>query len=190
MGQETDVQSIKKTSNDGAEETTPLTRKASETEQVTVIGTALRAMTLAVFYISVSAAMICFNKYLISKDRFPFATVLTTLHMVNSLTMSTLCYYFFPAMFPSAHFVFGEKGKRKELREIGVALMPFSLIALAGAVSLVSSNTAYKYSSVAFLQMVKESHIIFVYTMMVIVGLDQLRLRNCAILFFIAASAC
>mmetsp|Transcript_28086 Transcript_28086/g.64881 ORF Transcript_28086/g.64881 Transcript_28086/m.64881 type:complete len:311 (+) Transcript_28086:1-933(+) len=133
--------------------------------------------------------MICFNKFLINKDRFPFATMLTTLHMSNSLVLSTCLYQFAPSMFPTAHHIFGSRDNKKRPGEVLEALLPFSLIALCGAVALVAGNTAYKFSSVAFLQMVKESHIIFVYTMMVIVGLDQLRLRNCCILMFIAASA-
>jgi len=189
-----DAESTNAASQDDPKEKTPLLTKDSKattvgTEQVTVLGTVCRTMALATFYITVSAAMICFNKFLINKDRFPFATMLTTLHMSNSLLMSTCLYQFVPSMFPTAHHIFGGRDNRKRPGEIMEGLLPFSLIALCGAVALVAGNTAYKFSSVAFLQMVKESHIIFVYTMMVIVGLDHLRLRNCCILLFIAASA-
>mmetsp|Transcript_64834 Transcript_64834/g.154787 ORF Transcript_64834/g.154787 Transcript_64834/m.154787 type:complete len:371 (+) Transcript_64834:90-1202(+) len=176
------------------EEKTPLLIKsvAASTmvaEPTSLLSTIFRTVSLSCLYIAVSAGMIIFNKYLMRADRFPYATILTTLHMSNSLLMSTCLFWICPALFPTAHHVFGEPQNRKRPAELAQALSPFSLIAGCGALSLVAGNCAYKFSSVAFLQMVKESHIIFVYTMMVIVGLDSLKLRNVCVLAFIAVSA-
>mmetsp|Transcript_69011 Transcript_69011/g.128905 ORF Transcript_69011/g.128905 Transcript_69011/m.128905 type:complete len:364 (+) Transcript_69011:81-1172(+) len=150
--------------------------------------TVLRSCSLAAMYIAVSASMILFNKYLLNEERFPYATALTTLHMMNSLCMSTCLYWACPSYFPTAHHVFGPD-MIKRPQDLLHVLAPFTQIAFCGAISYVAGNSAYKYSSVAFLQMVKESHIVFVYFMMVFVGLDQLRQRTVLILVFVAISA-
>lgn len=162
-------------------------KRADVDKPASVWATALKAITLAVSYILVSAGMILFNKFLMQPDRFPFATSLTTLHMLNALFLASLLHRLAPSLFPTFDAVWGT-GK-KDVRAVMTTLMPFSVIAVCGAMSLVAGNTAYKYSSVAFLQMVKESHIIFVYALMVVFGLETLRLKTVCILTFIAISA-
>mmetsp|Transcript_22150 Transcript_22150/g.40739 ORF Transcript_22150/g.40739 Transcript_22150/m.40739 type:complete len:364 (-) Transcript_22150:117-1208(-) len=177
-----------------ANETTPLAKCSTAMEhasgpRATIVATVLRTVTLAGLYISVSAGMILFNKFLMHEGRFPYATILTTLHMSNSVLMSTCMLWLCPSLFPTIHLIVGSKNSSKRLREILEGMLPFTLIALCGAMALVAGNSAYKYSSVAFLQMLKESHIVFIYCMMLMVGLDKLNFRTVAILLFVAASA-
>lgn len=131
--------------------------------------------------------MILFNKFLMHPDRFPYATCLTTMHMANALLLASLLRRFAPSLFPTYHTVWDNT--KKDIRSVLATLMPFSVIAVCGATSLVAGNTAYTYSSVAFLQMVKESHIVFVYSLMVLYGLETLQLRTVGVLAFIAISA-
>lgn len=148
---------------------------------------ALTAVTLAICYIAVSAGMILFNKFLMHPDRFPFASCLTTLHMVNALFLSSVLHRLAPSLFPTYNTVWDKC--QGDVRSVIATLMPFSVIAVCGAMSLVAGNTAYQYTSVAFLQMIKESHIIFVYSLMVVFGLETLRARTVCVLVFIAISA-
>mmetsp|Transcript_3010 Transcript_3010/g.7708 ORF Transcript_3010/g.7708 Transcript_3010/m.7708 type:complete len:362 (+) Transcript_3010:48-1133(+) len=176
-----------------ANETTPLAKSVAaeggNSLRTTTLSAVLRTLLLAGMYITLSAGMILFNKFLMHEGRFPYATILTTLHMSNSILMSACMLCICPTLFPTIHLIVGTKSNLKKVREVVAALMPFTLIALCGALALVAGNSAYKYSSVAFLQMLKESHIVFIYCMMVITGMDKLNLRTVCILLFIAASA-
>jgi len=147
---------------------------------------------LGIVYIGLSASMILFNKALMHEHRFPFPVFLTTLHMVGALGMSLLMRQLAPALFPSAARVFNEPPELDDTenvdtpRRIMAALRPFCAIAFCGSMSLVTSNWAYRVAPVSFLQMVKESHIIIVYTLMVLFGLDTLRFKSTMTLVFVA----
>jgi len=160
---------------------------------VSTLTRAIIVVTLAATYIAISASMICFNKFLMTADRFPFAAQLTTIHMITSWVLASALRAFIPAFFPSASTVFGENGDAEKDKVFLIVqfhrFKPFIPIACCGAVSLVAGNTAYQYASVAFLQMVKESHIVFVYGLMVFYGLDRLRLRNVMVIIFVAVMA-
>lgn len=75
------------------------------------------------------------------------------------------------------------------VRAFHEALLPFAPLAAAGVVSLVAGNCAYRYSQVSFLQMVKESHIVFVYMLMVLFGMEAPRWRSIATLCVVAICA-
>mmetsp|Transcript_94766 Transcript_94766/g.187752 ORF Transcript_94766/g.187752 Transcript_94766/m.187752 type:complete len:348 (-) Transcript_94766:46-1089(-) len=162
-------------------ERTPLVDQS----KASVVVKVLVGISIATLFISVSASMILFNKALMREDRFPFPVFLTTLHMAGSLTLSLLLRSIAPSFFPSASSVFrgselpGASTEKKSLR-------PFVPIALCGALCLVAGNWAYKVATVSFLQMVKESHIIIVYTLMVLFGLDTLRFKSTLTLIFVA----
>lgn len=176
-------------------ELTPLTGKMPSTlVEAPPYLRAAYAIMLGLSYISISGAMILFNKCLMREDRFPFPICLTTMHMSGSLTFSLVLYAMFPSFFPSAPSVFCRE-QRVEVRPTGLspitltALLPFAPIAACGAVTLVTGNWAYRVATVSFLQMVKESHILIVYILMVAIGLDKLRVRNALVLMFVACCA-
>jgi len=159
---------------------------------------ALQGVVLAGFYIAVSASMILFNKALMREDWFPFPVVLTLMHMLGSFAMCLMIRTFAPWFFPSAPMVFNEpplldvvaseQGTWGMLRVVK-ALVPFIPIAACGAVCLVTGNWAYKVATVSFLQMIKESHIVIVYLLSLILGLEQAKSRNAIVLTFVAVSA-
>lgn len=170
---------------------------------------AAQALLLSLLYIAISAGMIMFNKFMMRSHVFPFAVTLTTMHQFSALILATMLRQAAPWLFPTVHVVFGRAGEKHadlvfgqatqpELRtpspmervmELVYALLPFSPIAVCGAVALVAGNSAYKHASVAFLQMVKESQIVTVYLFMLMAGLETFHFRRAIVLAFVAASA-
>lgn len=58
-----------------------------------------------------------------------------------------------------------------------------------GALTILSGNAAYHYSSVSFLQMVKESVVLWVYLLTVFLGFETPRCRNFSVLGFVTVMA-
>jgi|ERR1712216_850573 len=81
------------------------------------------------------------------------------------------------------------KGELSQFTLVLKALLPFAPTAACGTLGLVTGNSAYRYSSVSFLQMVKESHIMFVYILMLVVGLDKFKIRMAIVIGFVAVCA-
>jgi len=111
--------------------------------------------------------------------------------------MSLLLRSFAPSLFPSAPNVFkepllldaGANFYRCDPLRLMKPLAPFVPIAACGGLCLVAGNWAYKFATVSFLQMIKESHIVIVYILTLAFGLEQPTIRNAAVLLFVAASA-
>eukprot|EP00930_Biecheleria_cincta_P013271 TRINITY_DN11919_c0_g2_i1.p1 TRINITY_DN11919_c0_g2~~TRINITY_DN11919_c0_g2_i1.p1 ORF type:complete len:215 (+),score=30.09 TRINITY_DN11919_c0_g2_i1:98-646(+) len=68
---------------------------------------ALEALVIGAGYITVSASLITFNKYLMHEDRFPYARALTATHMLVTSSMSIILYSIMPSLYPTM-------GKAKE----------------------------------------------------------------------------
>jgi len=153
----------------------------------------------ALTYIALSASMILCNKFLMRSDVFPFPVMLTSMHMVCSLSLAVSLQRLFPSLFPAYSRVFAKRCSELDIAsnesQVDISsrtlssLLPFAPIAVCGAICLVTGNSAYRYASVSFLQMVKESHIMFVYILMLVAGLEQLKLRMAAVIIFVAISA-
>jgi hypothetical protein len=123
------------------------------------------ALSLCLWYICLSAGLISFNKYLIHPDRFPFPLVLTTTHMAMTCTLSFVFYKLCPSWYPSIDKAAQNKAK----------LLKFIVpIAILFSASLWMSNKAYAYSSVAFLQFIKEANLTIVYLLSCLCGLQTL----------------
>merc|ERR1712072_1023689 len=125
-------------------------------------------IVFSLLYIINSAALISFNSYLMQEGRFPYSIVLVTMHMTTCSVMSLITYLIFPSWYPSL----SESDpviRSQNLKKAYKVLFP---IAFAFAGTLVLSNEAYKHLSVAFLQMMKESNVILVYSMSLLLGLD------------------
>lgn len=139
----------------------------------------LNVFLLGSFMILCSAAVINYNKFLIS-GRFPFPTHLVLCHMASGSIFSGLTLLMAPSLFPS----FQDPARRAEIngKFLFSRVMP---IALLFAASLVLSNVAYLYASVSFLQMMKQSNVVIVYVLSFFCGLEVLRARNLLILLFI-----
>lgn len=171
---------------------------AADSANFNRFATAVAAAAASLTYIMLSAAMILFNKFLMRPDVFPFPVTLTSLHMACSLSLAFSLQRLCPSLFPAFPKVFGKRSKELDyasesfvsnFTRVMHCLLPFTPLAACGAVALVCGNSAYRYASVSFLQMVKESHIMFVYVLMLLVGLESFKLRMAACIIFVTICA-
>mmetsp|Transcript_66025 Transcript_66025/g.214775 ORF Transcript_66025/g.214775 Transcript_66025/m.214775 type:complete len:349 (-) Transcript_66025:123-1169(-) len=136
----------------------------------------VKRVSLCLAYIVVSASLIRFNKFLMNKDRFPYSMCLTSCHMSMSFSLCLVLYLVKPGAFPG---VANSEGKKllvlKWMAPIGVAF----------AVSLYTSNQAYMYCSVTFLQFMKEGNVIIAFLMSCAAGLQAMNRVRCAIIAWI-----
>jgi len=152
---------------------------ATEKAGSDVVGNIRRFMLCAV-YIIISTALIDFNKFLIHKDRFPFAMVLTWMHMAMSWVLCMCLYAVAPSLYPALEKTQGRRG------ELIKWFVPLGLLFACG---LYASNQAYLYCSVAFLQFMKEANLVIVFFMAACVGLQTVnRAKLLVIVWIIAAS--
>jgi len=136
---------------------------------------------ICIVYISVSAFLISFNKFLINPARFPHAMVLTALHMLSSSVLSMVLCTVFPSLFPA---IIHTRGRKQEVVRFFVPLGALF------AVSLYASNQVYLYCSIAFVQFIKESNIVIVFALSCAVGLQKIdRVKGLTVLWIIAGSS-
>merc|ERR1719326_341145 len=121
----------------------------------------VKGFVLCVLYIAISAALINFNKFLMSEDRFPFSMMLTTLHMATSWICCLLLYVCVPSLFPSMSRTHGK---------MLTVLKYFLPLAALFSVGVVLSNQAYLYCSVAFLQFMKQANVALVFGLSCLTG--------------------
>lgn len=132
---------------------------------------------LGAAYISCSAGLIAFNKYLIHEDRFPFAAPLVCFHMLFCSAFSVVLYLCCPSLFPSLT----DPEKRVEI-DRWLFLTGGMPIGALLAIQLIFTNTAFLHLSVAFLQMCKEANIILVYIFSVILAVEHFNWGHIGIL--------
>jgi len=122
---------------------------------------------LAVTYMAISTGLITFNKYLMHKDRFPYAIAIGVLHMTSSFTCNSLLLRLCPWLYPSLT----DEEQRVEL-DRGLITRVLLPIATAFASQLILSNTALLHSSVTMLQMMKQSNVVLVYVFSLVLSLE------------------
>mmetsp|Transcript_12928 Transcript_12928/g.40801 ORF Transcript_12928/g.40801 Transcript_12928/m.40801 type:complete len:217 (-) Transcript_12928:1054-1704(-) len=113
---------------------------------------------LVVAYMAISTGLITFNKYLLHEGRFPYVIFIGMLHMSCSLLCNLVLYWMCPSLFPS--LTDPEQQVRVDRPLILQVLLP---IAGCFGAQLVLSNMAFMHSSLAFLQMMKQSNVVLVY---------------------------
>jgi hypothetical protein len=127
-----------------------------------------------------STALIDFNKYLMQPGRFPYSIHLVMLHSSCGTFLAGILRLAFPELFPTLTDPFA----RVHISTADIFKSIFPIAALA-AMSLVFSNTAYMFASVAFLQMMKQGNVIIVYIFSIIAGLEVFRTASGMILLSI-----
>lgn len=121
----------------------------------------------ALVLIITSAGLISYQKDMMRAEVFPFAVPLVMIQMAGCTSLGAVGYLFFPGMYPFLRDS-GESG-HIDGNFLFKCMTP---IAFCQATSYALSNTAYKYASVAFLQMMKQSNVFLVYGLSLIVGLE------------------
>lgn len=140
---------------------------------------------LAAVYMAISTGLIGFNKYLMHDGRFPFAIFLGLVHMSCSFSFNCILCRLRPSLYPALH----DPEKKVEV-DRGLILGVLLPIAGCFAAQLILSNIAYMHSSVAFLQMMKESNVVLVYVFSLLLALEHFSwARGIVLLFVVAATA-
>lgn len=124
-------------------------------------------------YISISSGLITFNKYLMAPGMFPYPAALGLLHAIFCSLMATFLYMVKPALFTSItdpEQLVTDPEKRFSMYDCTLwkAILP---IALFFSLQIVLSNQAYLFADIAFLQMLKEANVVFVYITAISFGL-------------------
>lgn len=131
-----------------------------------------------VVYVAVSAGLVCFNKFLMAHGRFPFPAVIVLFQMTTCSCLSGALFLWSPASFPALAKC--GLGRGAILR----SCLPISLFFM---MELMLGTAAMLHASVAFLQMVKESAVVWVYSLSLLVAVEVFCWRKAAILAFTLA---
>jgi len=137
----------------------------------------LKTVALGTFYVAISAALIDYNKFMMSPGRFPFALPLVLVHSVTCVVCAGALYVARPSLFPSLT----DPDLKVEISR-DMLLKGALPIAVTMCGSLVLSNLAYIWSSVAFLQMMKESNVVLVYLLALAASLETFSWQSARIL--------
>lgn len=139
------------------------------------------SLGVGLLYVALSSGLISFNKYLMHAERFPHASALMLVHMTSCTSLAAICYFVKPSLFSSL----SNPEERMKLNA-NAYLRRIVPVSLLFAVSIVASNMAYNYSGLAFLQIMKESHSVFVYSFSVLLGTEVFRGRQAVVLVCIS----
>eukprot|EP00392_Amoebophrya_sp_AT5.2_P014718 g14879.t1 len=133
-------------------------------------GAVLPLLFASLCYVGCSTGLIAFNKFLVHEDRFPFAITLVLLHMSCSFFICLGLFFVKPDWFPSLQAFTEDLLVSRRFQIVFATVLPISLF-FAG--TLVLSNMAYLYCSLAFLQMMKEGNLALVYLGSLLLGLEK-----------------
>lgn len=120
--------------------------------------------------IILSVGLINVNKWLMHADRFPFAVPLVLIHMVFCFLFALLLRFSAPVLFPSLTSETERVAIDRELIFKG-----FLPIAAVFSASLVLSNVAYTKLSLSFLQMLKETNLIWTYLLALLFAVEMFK---------------
>lgn len=151
-----------------------------------ISGTLLAALW-GIAVLVASAAMVNMNKYLMQDAIFPYPVPMVLLQFTFASMLNGGLIMVRPGLYPSLTGSLENKvmiSRELMLRRV----LP---VAFAFVISILASNMAYYYSSVPFLQMMKESNIITVYMMSLAIGAETFDLKQSLVLVLLAiATVC
>eukprot|EP00929_Paragymnodinium_shiwhaense_P027078 TRINITY_DN15975_c0_g2_i5.p1 TRINITY_DN15975_c0_g2~~TRINITY_DN15975_c0_g2_i5.p1 ORF type:complete len:555 (+),score=131.93 TRINITY_DN15975_c0_g2_i5:254-1918(+) len=166
---EPDCKSARSWGGDTAATTAAGDSDVSSSDEAVVKKEVLKENGLTAFYgalvITFSIALIHVNKWIMKEEHFPFAEALVFMHMIFCSSVGSLLLVVTPSLFPALT----DPTQKVDLT-FSYFLKSCLPIAMCFAASLVLSNVAYTYLSVAFIQMIKESNIVWVYVFSLFVG--------------------
>jgi len=130
-------------------------------------------VTIGGVYIATSAGLITFNKYMLQDNHFPHALHLTMTHMAVTTVYSLCLYAAAPQLYPSMD---------KAAAEWSTTMKYVGPLGVLFALALFTSNQAYRYSTVAFLQFCKQGNVALVFVMACCLGLQRFTWTKAAVL--------
>mmetsp|Transcript_72265 Transcript_72265/g.225323 ORF Transcript_72265/g.225323 Transcript_72265/m.225323 type:complete len:305 (-) Transcript_72265:51-965(-) len=113
-------------------------------------------------------------------DHFPFAIVLSAIHMLVSSVLCGVLYLVAPSMFPAME---STKGQTASLMKLFLPIGAFFAVMLYG------SNQAYRFCSVALLQFMKEANVMIVFLISCAAGLQSMNRVRLALIVWVIAGA-
>lgn len=164
------------------QETTPLVPASdkSATSAEALVTKALAVIGASASYISFSAGLITVNKRLMRSNDFPYPLHLVMLHALFSAVVAFTAYLVKPSLFPSLSDPTRRISVDREL-----ILKNAVPIAVLFSAELVLGNWAYMYSSVPFLQMMKEGNLVIIYLLSLLAGLEIFATDKAFVLFLV-----
>eukprot|EP00933_Yihiella_yeosuensis_P080380 TRINITY_DN93790_c0_g1_i1.p1 TRINITY_DN93790_c0_g1~~TRINITY_DN93790_c0_g1_i1.p1 ORF type:complete len:369 (+),score=52.53 TRINITY_DN93790_c0_g1_i1:98-1204(+) len=139
---------------------------------------AIPVVGIGSFVILCSASMINLNKELMKEGVFPYVVPLVLTQFLVATMINAVLMIACPSLYPSLKSM-TSKGALVNQDFMLRSVMP---VALAFLISLAMSNLAYYYSSVPFLQMMKEANIMGVYLISLMMGLEKWSLAQVGII--------
>lgn len=151
-------------------ESTPLvtgTSTGNNNSRSDLLAKSIAVVVVSASYILFSVQLIAVNKNLMREDTFPYPIHLVLWHALFSSVVACAAFTIRPSLFPSLTSPLSRIELDKDL------LLRNALpIAILFSLELVLGNWAYMYSSVPFLQMMKESNLVIIYVLSLGVGLE------------------
>jgi len=151
-------------SDDRPFEETPLVGKAKLIPDV--VSRLLPPFVWGCVVLTASAGMINLNKTIMQDHVFPHVLALMLVQFTFSTMLNTILLLTCPRLYTSFH---GDNPVKMTRDLLYRRVFP---VAVMSVVSIAASNWAYYYSSVPFLQMMKESNIITVYILSLVWGME------------------
>lgn len=151
-------------------ETSPLvtgTSTGNKSARSDLLTKSFAVVVVSALYILFSVQLIAVNKHLMREDTFPYPIHLVLWHALFSSAVACAAFIIRPSLFPSLT----SPVSRIEL-DMELLLRNALPIAILFSLELVLGNWAYMYSSVPFLQMMKESNLVIIYMLSLVVGLE------------------
>lgn len=129
-----------------------------------------------------SATMVNLNKYLMQDSVFPYAVPMVLCQFTFASLLNGVLIIISPGLYPSIT----RSENKVTMRSLQLMVMKILPVAVAFVISVLASNMAYYYSSVPFLQMMKESNIITVYLMTLAMGMESFEWKQGMVLVLLA----
>eukprot|EP00928_Gymnodinium_smaydae_P062828 TRINITY_DN4659_c0_g1_i3.p1 TRINITY_DN4659_c0_g1~~TRINITY_DN4659_c0_g1_i3.p1 ORF type:complete len:372 (-),score=54.38 TRINITY_DN4659_c0_g1_i3:363-1424(-) len=144
----------------------------------------IQIATLCSSWILVSYLLIAYNKYLMTDGGFPYAAALGVIHGVTCSSLAAIPFLICPSL--SSTLMDREKREAINMKFMAQSMLP---ICAAFSVEIVLSNQAYKYLSLAFLQMLKEFNVVIVYLMALAVAMERFSCTNLKLIVIICLAS-
>jgi len=143
-------------------------------------GSFCRKAFICALYVVFSVALVRSNKYLLAKGRFPHPLCLSAMHLAAATATLSIYYAALPRHFPGLANVEGRRCT------VATYFLPISL-SCAGFVAL--SNEALLYSSVPFVQFLKQANVVITFTMSWLWGLQSVTMLRLVLIAWIVAGS-
>lgn len=141
----------------------------------------IKTVVFSSFYIVVSAVLVRFNKHIMHQQVFPHAVALSAMHMSMTCFLCYVFYFIKPSLYPAMASI---QGQRMTMFKYFIPL------GFLFAISVSTSNAAYFYCSVTFLQFIKQANVVLVFGLGVLGGMQQCSRSKMFVLAWILLGVC